>query len=311
MKIIKKDGFEAESIVKAEIQNIFRRENIEILFFPTARIYPKGLSNVEIVSTIYDLQHEHHPQNFSKDELAYKKYNYKYAVEQADKIIAISNYTKLDIIKKYSINADKIHVTYLSGGKYNKKDTVNSTFGIKLPKQFIFYPAALWVHKNHKILIEALNNLKSKFPNLYLVFTGLIKDKKLKDEIDTIIMNYSLSEKVLFLGYVSEEVLDAIYQNAQAMIFPSMFEGFGIPILEAFMRGLPVAAANNTSLTEVVGDAGLLFETNDTESCIRAIEKILSDVKLRKKLIKLGLERAREYSWKNTAKNTLEIINNL
>ena len=213
------------------------------------------------------------------------------------------------IIEKYNIDPDKITVIHLNADERIKKS--KGLHDIKLPKQFLFYPAALWPHKNHKILIEILNELKNEFQNLHLVLTGVIKKEKLKEEIDDLIKQYGLSEKVSFLGYVSDENLDLIYQKAQMLVFPSSFEGFGIPIIEAFRNKLPVIAADNTSITEVVGNAGLLFETNNKEECREYIEKVLTDKNLKYDLIEKGLKRAENFSWEINAKETLRIFNNI
>jgi glycosyltransferase involved in cell wall biosynthesis len=137
----------------------------------------------------------------------------------------------------------------------------------------------------------------------------MIKNRNLKEEIDNIIENYSLPKKIIFLGYVSNENLNNIYQKAQALVFPSSFEGFGLPIIEAFKNGLPIISANNSSLNEIVGDAGLLFETNNLEMLTECVKKILTDKNLREQLINKGTERARIFNWKNTAEQTLLLFN--
>ena len=297
---IKKDRLLKEKILKKEIQKIVDKKNIDTFFFPSTFIYPKDIKNAKIIITIYDLQHEYFPENFSKKHLKYRKENYQYAAFNSDHIITISNYTKKTIIEKYKINPNKITTIYWGANSAkNKKGT------ILLPKNFIFYPAAFWPHKNHKILIEALNKLKDEFPDLSIVFAGIIIKKKLKKEIDDIIKLYKLSKKVIFLDYVSHENLDCIYQKAKALVFPSSFEGFGLPTIEAFKHKLPVIAANNSSLKEIAGDAGLLFQTNNLKMLVECIKKVLLNHNLREQLIKKGLKRVKNFTWKNTAKKTL------
>ena len=305
---IKKDDEKREEIIRREIQVYINKKNIDMLFFPSGIIYPKGLTNIKTISTIYDLQHEYFPENFSENQIIFRRQNYKYTALNSDYIIAISNYTKKTIVEKYNINLDKINVIYLDAVKSNEDI---SNISIKLPKQFIFYPAAPWPHKNHKFLVEVLNNLKNKFPNLHLVFTGVTKNKKLKEEIDVLINKYNLSDKVLFLGFVSDAKLCSIYKKADMLVFPSSFEGFGIPIIEAFKYKVSVIAARNSSISEIVGDAGLLFETNNKEECKKYIERILTDENLREELIEKGLKRAQDFSWRKTAEQTLVVFENI
>ena len=146
---------------------------------------------------------------------------------------------------------------------------------------------------------------------MHLVLTGAVKNIKLKKEIDDLIESYGLSKKVLFLGHVSDEKLNYIYQKARALVFPSSFEGFGLPIVEAFKHGLPVVAANNTSISEVVGNAGLLFKTNNLEKLVECIKKVLTNHNLREQLINRGRQRADAFSWENTAKKTLLVFNKI
>lgn len=301
---IKNDALVKEKIIKKEIQTFVNKKNIKILFFPSSNIYPKRVRGVKIITTIYDLQHEYFPENFSKENLKYRKKEYQYTIENSDHIIAISDYTKKTIIEKYKINPNKITTIHLAAKI--KKDVKSN---IVLPKNFIFYPATFWPHKNHIILIKALKKLSSRFPDLSLVLTGAIKNTKLKKEIDDLVSSYNLSRRVIYLGYLSNEDLNYVYQKAKALVFPSSFEGFGLPIIEAFKYSLPVVAADNTSISEVVGDAGLLFETNNLEMLIKYIKKILLNHDLREELIDKGLRRAKIFSWKNTAKKTLLVFN--
>jgi glycosyltransferase involved in cell wall biosynthesis len=305
---IKKDDEKREEIIRREIQVYINKKNIDMLFFPSGIIYPKGLTNIKTISTIYDLQHEYYPENFFFFLVSFKRKEYEYMAQNSDYIIAISNYTKQSIVDKYNINLDKISVIYLDAIKLKENAYENE---IKLPEEFIFYPAALWPHKNHKLLVEVLNDLKNKFQNLHIVFTGITKKKKLKEEIDILINKYNLSDKVLFLGFVSDETLNFIYKKAKILVFPSSFEGFGIPIIEAFINKLPVIAARNSSISEIVGDAGLLFETNNTEECRKCIERILTDRNLRENLIEKGLKRAQDFSWRKTAEQTLVVFENI
>lgn len=307
---IKNSTPKKEKLLRKEVQDFVDKNNIDTFFFPSTIISPKEIKNVRTIITICDLQHEYFPENFSEQNLRQRKENYQYAVFNSDHIIAISDYTRKTIIEKYKIDPNKITAIHLGIGDVKNKTEYKCS--ISLPKDFLFYPAAFWPHKNHKILIEALGKLKNEFPDLKLVFTGFnktIKNPKLRKEVEELIDFYKLSEKIIFLGYVLDQEMDCIYQKAKALVYPSSFEGFGLPILEAFKCGLPVIAADNTSISEVTGNAGLLFETNNLEIFVESIKKILLNQGLRETLITKGLSRVKNFSWENTAKKTLLLFN--
>ncbi|OGN10641.1 MAG: hypothetical protein A3J46_05540 [Candidatus Yanofskybacteria bacterium RIFCSPHIGHO2_02_FULL_41_11] len=304
---IKKDRRRREAIIKGEVQRFLDKKRINLMFFPSGTMYPAGLKNIKTVTTVFDLQHEYFPNNFSNAYLARRRTDTAYASHNSDRIIAISEFTKRSIVEKYEINPDKIIVIYLA--PQQEKDSRPSLSG--LPANFIFYPAAIWLHKNHRILIEATKVLKSKFPNLHLVFTGMTKSKKIKEELYALTEAYGLTDRIHFFGFVPDEDMPSIYKQAKALVYPSSFEGFGIPLVEAFKFGTPVIAADNSSISEVVGGAGILFKTGDLGMLTKGIERILSDDSLRGDLIKKGRERAKDFSWDASARKTLDVLNHL
>lgn len=283
-----------EAAVRKRLQSVIDRENIRVTFFPSGSLYPRGLRNTAVVVTLYDLQHEYFPDNFSPRHLERRREDNRYAAQNADYILAISEFTKKTLIEKYGVKGDKIIVTHLAPQNFRGYETIS------LPQQYVFYPAALWPHKNHKVLFSAFDLLKKKFPELHLVLTGT--EKRFFNNIP---------EKVLYLGHVPNNILHTIYKNAAALVFPSSFEGFGIPLVEAFSLGVPVIAADNTSMPEIVGDAGILVPTGDAKALADTIERLLTNQKLRSELIAKGYERAKHFSWEKTAQKTIEVFNNL
>lgn len=301
---IKKDRRAREDIIRKEVQRIINKKNIDLLFCPASVIYPRGLKNTKIVTTVLDLQHEYVPENFSSDYLKRRKADSEYFSVRSDHLIAISDFTKQTLVQKYGIDPSKVTVIYFAPQKLEEVEA-----GAALPRDYLFYPAALWPHKNHRILIEALNDLKEKFPSLHLVFAGLTKNKKVFSELKILIESFGLSGKVIFMDYIFGSKLAWVFKNAKAMVFSSSFEGFGIPLVEAFHYGVPVVAADNTSISEVVGKAGILFETGHLGELTKSIERVLSDETLRKNLIARGRERAKDFSWDISARQTLEVFN--
>lgn len=291
-----------ERIVAEEIDALARKENIDAYFSP-ASLYPRGLSAVRIVTTIHDLQYEYFPNNFPPDYLAERREACRYAVACSTRLIAISEYTKKTLIDKCGADPEKVKVVY-----HAPREIAGGSACLEMPEEFIFYPAALWPHKNHRVLIKALGLLKSRFPSLCAVCTGMTKGGSLKKNLESLVESEGLHGRVFFLGYVADEDIRALYMQAKALVFPSAFEGFGIPLVEAFYFGLPVIAADNSSIPEVVGDAGLLVKTGDAEALAEAIERTLTDKPLRDALIRKGRERARIFSWEKAARETLAVF---
>ena len=292
-----------ERIIAKEVRKFFTKERIAVYFSPSSVIYPRNVQGVKNVTTILDLQPEYFPDNFSEKYLAERRRDALYATEHSDRLIAISEYTKKTIEEKYGTDPKNIRVIYFA--PHEIEDTPAD---ITLPKDFIFYPAALWPHKNHHILIKALGMLKNRLPSLHAVCAGVIKRKELKKELETMIEKEGLQGRVSFSGFVYGGNLRLIYAKATALVFPSAFEGFGIPLVEAFQFGLPVIAADNSSITEVVNDSGIVVETGNAAALANAIEKVITDKNLRAELIRKGHVRAKMFSWEAAAKETLDVF---
>ena len=301
---LKKDNNLRERIIAEQVSRMLEKENINIYFSPSQTIYPRGLENTKAVTTILDLQFEYFPENFSTIYLEERRRDGQYAVRHSQKLIAISEYTKKTLMDNYDAPRDMMATIYFA-----PHEIENTPADITLPSEFVFYPAALWPHKNHATLIRALGILKDRFPQLCAVCAGVVKKERLKKELELMAESEGVKERVLFPGYMSGGNLRLIYEKARALVFPSAFEGFGIPLVEAFQFGVPVIAADNTSITEVVDGAGILVKTGDAEALARAIERVLTDNSLRDELIKKGHERAKIFSWEKAARETLEVFN--
>lgn len=294
-----------ETAVRHRLQLVIDRENIRLAFFPSGALYPRGLQNVTTVVTLYDLQHEYFPENFSFTHLQRRKEDNRHAAQNADRILAISEFTKKTVIEKYSVQEKKITVTHLAPRNFPASETVS------LPRKYIFYPAALWPHKNHIVLLQAIIMLKDRLPELHLILTGAEKQLGILADIRREAEYHGVKDRIHYLGHVSSGSLRTIYEHAAALVFPSGFEGFGVPLVEAFTLGVPVIAANNTSVPEVVGDAGLLVPTGDASAFASAIERVLTNKRLHSELIAKGYERTKLFSWGETARKTLAVFNEL
>jgi len=275
----------------------------------------------KFVVTIHDLTLRHFStlkknlRNFLFYPL--KKIMYKLvfgrAVKKAEKVIAISNYTKRDILKYCKISPEKIEVIY-EGAPVLK----TSNFEPRIPnRKYLLYVGNAYPHKNLERLIGAFKKIKKDFPNLQLVLAGgddyfyrrlkkhLNQTKRSTKRSDQ--PNEAINQGIIFPGFVKEEDLDTLYQNAILYVFPSLCEGFGLPSLEAMARGLPVVSSNSTCLPEILGDAVIYFDPLDINDMAEKIKKTLSDDGVRKKLIEKGFELIKKYSWEKMARETLAL----
>jgi glycosyltransferase involved in cell wall biosynthesis len=229
--------------------------------------------------------------------------------KSSNKIISISNSSKNDLIEM--VPGDKpsdIKVIPLSSGNFSQgKKSINipelST------RRFIFYVGGADPRKGLVEFAKSLEKLWLNHPELYVVFAG--KEITLTDvpearKLNEVVSQLSKSNQVYLKGFVSDEELSWLYKNATAFVFPSRYEGFGLPVLEAMQAGCPVVAYNNSSIPEVAGNAAILVE--DGKSMVPAIEKILDDSKYRNELIQLGKNQAAKFSWEKTARETLEVL---
>lgn len=279
--------------------------NIDIMFCPLFFIAPEKC-NIPSVASILDIQHEFFPEYFEKNTLKEIRKNTENTLRVADGIITISNYSKKTIIDKYNIDEDKIKVTYLDSDLCFKeiKDNIKD---IKLEKNidsdYIFYPANTWPHKNHINLLKAFKILKEKYhTKLKIVFTG--DSKQQKKEIENYIKDNNLQDDILYLGYLKQEEMPYIYANATIMAFPSVFEGFGIPLVEAMRSGVAIACSKNGSIPEVAGDAAIYFDAYNPNDIAEKIYKLEQDKELQQILINKGQKVATRYSWEKCVEDT-------
>ena len=300
------------SIWQGDLPRLVDEEQLDIWFCPLIYALPLDI-DIPVVNTVPDLQHEHYPELFNEDELRYRAAGYQYSCKAATSTLAVSEATARDLAEIYDINASKTFVTHLSidpsfcvGSdtlkQYTKK--VKTKYGIH--GDYIYYPANGWPHKNHAKLAEALHLCRKQGLDLALVLTGTPFGlmNRLKETLD----RYGVQDCVRHLGYVNLEHLIGLYGGAKAMVFPSLFEGFGIPLLEAMALGTPIACSNVTSLPEVGGDVPIYFDPKDAGSIADSITRIARDENLRMQMIAAGKERVKRFSYQKTAKQTLDVF---
>jgi len=275
------------SIYKPDL--IFNTSQFESIFLPCKQ-------TITIHDVIPLLFREFHIRQYF-----YYKYLLKIALNNVSSIISPSKHTKELLEKFYKIPCDKIHVVYHGISNEYLKEAKN--YNSSKRRNYILYVGRISPTKNVIGLLKAFKIIQEKIDcKLVIAGTG---QKKFIEEIHKMDL---LSDKVLLKGYVTnEEVLD-LYKNASLFVFPSLYEGFGLPPLEAMACGCPTVVSKVASLPEVCGDASYYVDPYDIESIADGIYKVLTDENLRNSLIKKGLERVKLFSWEKTAKETLKVI---
>lgn len=282
---------------------------LDVMHHPFYSFDPYG-TKIPALFTFHDMQHEFLPQFFSAEEFQERTETYRPLAEQATRVIAVSQHVKQCLIDRYGIKPDKIDVVHQGCGPeyhviedHDALEAVRSKYS--LDKPFMFYPAATWPHKNHKKLLLALKMLKEKYGfDGCLVLTGVAMQEQ--NEIFQQIEHLGVAENVKPLGYLPYKELPFMYNLARLLVFPSLFEGFGIPLVEAMACGCPVVCSNVTSIPEVVGDAGMMFDPDSVEDMTEKSWQIWTDDELIKDMRQKGFERARLFNWENTAIKTVE-----
>jgi glycosyltransferase involved in cell wall biosynthesis len=266
-----------------------------------------------VVVSIHDLSFEHLPQTFKWRSRKQLRITVRRSARDAAQVVALSEYGRNDLISTYHLNPEKVNVIPLAAPAHfawtsNEQELqrVRQTYGIE--GEYILSVGAIQPRKNLSRLIAAYSRLRranpeGKLPKLVLVG----KCAWLFDETLQTISELGVTDFVVLTGYVPQADLPPLYSGALCFVYPSYFEGFGLPPLEAMKCGAPVIVGNRTSLPEVVGDAGVLVDPFDVDDIASAIKRVIADPGLRSSLRTQGLERAKLFDWQETARQTLAV----
>ena len=267
------------------------------------------------VTTIYDLTPVLFPEYHTPGTLAIQRAKHRFAQEEADVVLAISEATKRDIVTHLSIAEDRIRVVYAGVAPYFRPVTdpvaLRQTLSVLhlKPDEYVLHVGTLEPRKNLRRLIEAyallLKEASEPVPELVLAGAGGWNYQ----EILVLIEALALQDKVRCVGRLPAEMLPALYSGARVFVYPSLYEGFGLPPLEAMACGTPVVTSNTSSLPEVVGNAGVTVSPTDTVALAEALAGLLFDSERRQSMRVAGLARARLFSWERAARELLEIYN--
>lgn len=269
------------------------------VFFTPSHYAPR-FSPVPYCMSIMDLSYLKFPELFKKSDL-YQLVNWtRTSVSKASRVFTISLASKDDIIREYKIASDKVHVTYPG---LNSLSKVKSRMD---RGDYILFVGTLQPRKNIERLVEAFSIVKSKYPDLSLFVVG--KKGWLYDQILDAPKKFNVSESVKFIDFADDSELSEFYKKAKCFVLPSLYEGFGLPVIEAMQNGCPVIISNVSSLPEAGGDAALYVNPEDSKDIASKIDTLLSDEKLRDQLVKKGYEQVKKFSWEKTAKQTLDVL---
>lgn len=298
------------------------KNNIDI-YHGLSHEIPLGIQHtgIKTVVTIHDLIFERYPEQYGKIDVQIYRKKFTYACKHAGKIIAISHQTKQDIIDLYKIAEEKITVCYQScNPSFFIRTTAEEKQRVKakynLPSQFYLYVGSVIERKNLLTICKAMREIKNAIP-LVVIGNGDSYLQKVKSYIAA----SNLQQKIIFLSenpaaknsddFKTAKDFPAIYQCAEAMIYPSIFEGFGIPVLEAVASGLPVITSNTSCLPEAGGDAALYINPVSVEEMMQAMKTIVSDTTLRESLVAKGAIHMQKFTQQNCAAEVMNVYKSL
>jgi glycosyltransferase involved in cell wall biosynthesis len=287
-----------------------RRNPVDVLH---VQFTAPPFSPCPVVVSIHDLSFEHLPQTFKWRSRKQLRITVRRSAREASQVIALSEYARNDIIDTYHVSPDKISAIPLAAAAHfrpiddeEELQRVRQTYGIE--GDYILTVGAIQPRKNLSRLVAAYARLRHAKPEVKLpklVLAG--KCAWLYDETLRAIKELELGDAVIVTGYVPESDLPALYSGALCFVYPSYFEGFGLPPLEAMQCGAPVIVGDQTSLPEVVGTAGILVDPFEVDALAAALERVVSDSNLRAELSVQGLARAKLFNWQETARQTLAV----
>jgi glycosyltransferase involved in cell wall biosynthesis len=296
-----------------QLKNAIKKNNIDVFFSPYYKI--PLLSKTKTILSIFDVTYLLvEPYRSSWRNKFYIKNFIQLASRKAKRIITSSHWTKSDLLKSLHLSEEKIEVIYLgvdpkfqATPEKNKRDYIKKKYRIQ--RKYLLYVGNFLPHKNVKSLIAAYNLLPENIRGEYSLVLGGRRPKGFRRDIEQ--SGLSDSQSIIYCGYIADEDLPALYSGAELFVFPSLYEGFGLPPLEAMACGCPVASSNTSSMPEVLGDAALFFNPNLTEEMSMAIRQMLEDEHLRNSFCQKGLGRARLFTSEKMAERMLAIFDSV
>ena len=298
------------------LPRILRQLNTDIFFSPNYLTFPFN-GKTKTILVIHDLTQYVSPETLEanlKWQIFFKfKFQTKFILNKVDKIITVSEHTKKDIIRLFKVKDKKISVIYPGVDKRffikvnnDKLQKVKNYY--QVPSDFILSVSRQDSRKNLPNLIKAYNKLPEKVKTTYKLVIAGSKHPRFYPKLETLVKNLNLQENVLFTDYISENDLPALYQLSQLVVYPSFYEGFGLPVLEAMASSVPVVTSSTSSLPEVAGDATVMVDPHSTDGITSAMEKVLNSTSIQNNMIEKGFRQAKKFDWETTSKELQEVF---
>jgi len=290
------DRWRRHAVLLADQRHVLDHlEGIDLYFCPFGALYPRPVPRPTVM-TLVDIQEVFYPEFFTPTDRYTRELHFPGSTRMSDRVITISEFSRRTLIDHHRLPPARVKVVYLAADARSAGSAaVARPAAAPLPARFIFYPANVWKHKNHDVLLQALRLLRDeRGRRLDLVLTGFGQDAD--SPITAMAEAHGVRDQVHALGYLPVEELAYLYEHADMLVFPSLFEGFGIPLVEAMAAGCPVVAARATSIPEVVGNAAELFDPASPPALAAAIERVTDDEAWRETLRARGFRRAHEFS---------------
>ncbi len=288
-------------------KQFIKKDKVDVFFGP-AHVLPIKLSkNIRSVLAVHDLVSVYYPNTMANYNRFIHNLFFKPSIKSADHIITMSEYTKQSIIDYFSISPDKITVIYEGVSEkfrpYQKEEILSVLAQYQIKSPYILSVGTLEPRKNYMVLLKAFKQLKGNFD---LVIVGK-RGWKSQEIFDTI-SELQLYNRIKILGYVNDNDMPYLYNGAELFVFPSVYEGFGLPVLEALACGIPTVSSNASSLSEIGGEAVKYFSPNSIDDLLKKMQDVLDSSEAKKSLRYNGIIQAQKFNWEDTAKKTLTIL---
>jgi glycosyltransferase involved in cell wall biosynthesis len=306
-RALKLDPYDSPAVANLEF---LHELDAEIAYSMSGHI-ASDLHPLRHVLLVADIQHEYHPEFFAPDLLRELRALLADGLRRADHVCAISEFTRQTLIDRLGVPAQKVSVSPLAAAEWFRPERAEEDgrrlAALRLEPGYLFFPAHTWPHKNHRAAIDALRLLRDRHGlRPRLVCSG--SPRQAQPALDAQIGAASLQDQVRFLGYCPPEDMPSLYRGAAVLVFPSLFEGFGMPVLEAMASGCPVVCGDRTSLPEVAGEAAVPVDPEDHEALAEALRRVLTDDDLRAQLRARGLAQAARFSWRRHAQEVTAVF---
>jgi glycosyltransferase involved in cell wall biosynthesis len=269
--------------------------------------FPAAINSVPVIYTLHDISLIKYRDKHPRERIWFFDLFFKRRLRYASHIVTVSNYIKSEIIDELGVPDHAVTcVAEAPAPIFSPKPEGEVARTLRLhswPKEYVLFVGTLEPRKNLSTLIQALAMAKTKLPLMLVGWLGWGGSEWLQE-----IQAHGLQERVILAGYVDEASLVSLYNGASVFVYPSFYEGFGLPVLEAMACGCPVICSNVSSLPEVAGDAALLIDPQSPEELSQALDKVLTDSEVRQQMVMRGLKRATEFTWHKTAAKTLDVF---